>query len=91
MHTLDHKRLDEIARRYPADPCRQIATYVLDTPDIPEDDHLCAAGILSALDASNHAEHLLIIEVDRASLRAAALADAEHLWGRYGARESNAP
>ncbi|CAN5564464.1 hypothetical protein BH23CHL2_BH23CHL2_26610 [soil metagenome] len=36
MHKLDRDLLKEIAWKYPADPCRLTATYVL---DIPEDDH----------------------------------------------------
>ncbi|MEZ4572348.1 MAG: hypothetical protein R2849_18935 [Thermomicrobiales bacterium] len=87
MYRLDRERLEQFGRRYPDDHCRQIAGYVLDTPDIAEEDHICAAGILNALEAAEHARDLNVVEVNQAQFLAAAFADAERLWREYGTSE----
>lgn len=89
MTKPDHDQLEEMRERYPTDPCRQIATYVLEAPDLPDEDRLCAAGILNALEAAEHARDLTVVEVGLWQLRAAAVADAERLWDRYEEREPN--
>jgi hypothetical protein len=88
MPAPDHNRLDELKQRYPSDPCRQIAAYVLDDPSLPDDDRLCAAAILGALDAAGHVRYLTVVEVTHADLMAAAHSDAARLWLRYGEDQS---
>jgi hypothetical protein len=88
MIAPDHSRLDELKQRYPSDPCRQIATYVLDDLTLPDEDRLCATAILGALDAADHAACPTVVEVSHADLMAAARSDAERLWLRYGEDES---
>lgn len=83
MSNLDRERLDELETRYPSDSCRQIATYVLEDSGAPECDRVCAAGILNALVAADHAMDLTILEVNRARLLKAAHRDAALLWSKY--------
>ncbi len=89
MYKLDRERLEQFGRRYPDDRCRQIAGYVLDTPDIAQDDHICAAGIFNALEAAEHAQDLAIIEVSYGQLRSAAASDAKRLWRVYGGQATS--
>jgi hypothetical protein len=89
MTGTDRNRLDDLKLRYPADPCRQIASYVLDDPTLPDEDRLCAAAILGALDAADHARYLTVVEVTYADLMAAAYSDAARLWLRYGERDGS--
>lgn len=83
MSKLDRERLDELEKRYPSDSCRQIATYVLEDFGAPEDDRVCAAGILGALDAADHAMDLTILEINQMMLLEAARCDADRLWSKY--------
>ena len=87
MSKLDRDPLEEMRGCYPADLCRQVATYVLEDPDLPEEDRLCAAGILGALDGASHDAYLTVIPVDGRTLISAANAEAERLWQKYGEEE----
>ncbi len=90
MQDLDRKCLDEVIQRYPTDPCRQIAAYVLESPNIPDEDRDRANGILQALEAEEHVRDLTVIKVDQWQLRTSALADAERLWQVYGECKNSA-
>lgn len=89
MSDPDQIQPDELPLPDPEVRYRQIATDVLGRTGIPDEDRICAAGILSALDAAEHAPYLTVVEVDQRQLRIAAAADAERLWDRYGKREPN--
>ncbi len=88
MKKSKRKQLEALAQEYPDDPTRQIALYVRDRDEIPDEDRFCAAGILNALDAAEHAQDLTVVEVGKWQLLAAAAADAGRLWDRYGEEES---
>lgn len=87
MKKRNRNQLEALSQEYPDDPTRQIALYVRDREDIPDEDRLCASGILSALDAAEHARDLTVVEVGKWQLLASAAADAGRLWDRYGDRE----
>ena len=91
MSESDQHRHEELTLQYPDDRCRQIARYVLDSSGVPDEDRVCAAGILNALEAAEHARDLTVLEVGQWQLRAAAAVDAERLWSRYGEGDSNDP
>jgi hypothetical protein len=84
MRELDLRRLEELRKRFPADPHRQIAHYVMNTPDAPDDDRLCALAILGALDGADHSEYLTVIPVNAWTLSSAAFEEANRLWAKYG-------
>jgi hypothetical protein len=84
MDAIEYRRLEELMSQYPYERCRQIASMILDAANVPDVDHICAAGILNALEAAEHVQDLTILEVSEWQLRAAAAVDSERLWGRYG-------
>ena len=91
MDTAGYRRFQKLVGRYPLERCREITTYVLDCSDVPDEDRLCASGILNALEAADHIQDLTYVRVSQGQLHAAAAADAERLWSRYADGEWNEP
>ena len=90
METDEYRRFQRLIDRYPLERCREIAAFVLDCSDVPDEDRTCAAGILNALEAAEHVQDLTYVRVSQGQLHAAARADARRLWSVYGERESRA-
>lgn len=87
MDAEAYRRFQKLIDRYPLGRCREVAHYVLDCEGVPDNDRICAAGILNALEAADHIQDLTYVNVSQGQLHAAARADARRLWKQYGERE----